>query len=102
MTGRSWNYGSLRRRAAAALGVAVVTRAVSMVRACMPKLQEEALGLLFEEGGDCEQATGGSGGDGEACEREVAWALCQSGLLPWQTSLGGAQPQPTSCLRMID
>ena len=73
-----------------------------MVRACMPKLQNEALELLFEDGFDCEQTTGGSGGDGEACEREVAWAMRQSGLLPWQSSLGGAQPQPNSCLRMID
>ena len=58
-----------------------------MVRACMPKLQNEALELLFEDGLDCEQTTGGSGGDGEACEREVAWAMRQSGLLPWQSSL---------------
>ena len=73
-----------------------------MVRACMPKLQKEALELLFEEGLDDEQLTGGSGGDAEACEREVAWAMCQSGLLHGQTSLGGAQPQPISCLRMLD
>ena len=59
----------------------MVTRAVAMVRACLPKLQKETLELLFEEGYDCEETTGGRGGDGEACEREVAWAMCQSGLL---------------------
>ena len=80
----------------------MVTRAVAMVRACLPKLQKETLELLLEEGYDCEETTGGRGGDGEACEREVAWAMRQSGLLPWQSSLGGVQPQPTSCLRMID
>ena len=79
-----------------------MTRAVSMARACMPKLQKEALELLFEEGVDYEQTAGGRGGDGEACEREVVGATCQSGLLPWQSSLAGAQPQPSSCLRVID
>ena len=43
------DHRPLRRRAAAALGVAVQTRAVAMTRACLPKLSEEALRLLFGE-----------------------------------------------------
>ena len=62
------NYQSLLRRTKAALGVAVVTRAVAMARACLPKLDKEALQLLFAEDLDCEEATGGGGGDGASYE----------------------------------
>ena len=57
------NYKALLRRAQTALGVAVVTRAVAMARACLPKLTTEALQLLFGEDPDDNDATGGSGGD---------------------------------------
>ena len=69
-----WNYGSLRRRAAAALGVAVVSRAVAMARACLPRLQKETLELLFEEGLDCEETAGGGGGDAEALEELAGYS----------------------------
>ena len=56
------NYKALLRRTRAAVGVAVVTRAVAMARACLPKLGEEALQLPY--GGDPEAGdTGGGGGD---------------------------------------
>ena len=63
------SYRALLRRTRASLGVAVVTRAVAMARACLPKLQEEALQLLFAEGLNGEETTaGGGGGDGTAYE----------------------------------
>ena len=62
------NYRPLLRRTKAALGVAVVTRAVAMARACLPKLGEEALRLLFAQDLDCEGQTGEGGGDWEALE----------------------------------
>ena len=43
------NYRALLRRTRAAVGVAVVTRAVAMARACLPKLGEEALQLFYGE-----------------------------------------------------
>ena len=43
------DHRPLRRRAAAALDVAVQTRVVAMARACLPKLSEEALQLLSGE-----------------------------------------------------
>ena len=63
------SYRALLRQIRASLGVAVVTRAVAMARACLPKLQEEALQLLFAEGLNGEETTaGGGGGDGTAYE----------------------------------
>ena len=62
------NHGSLLRRTRAALGVALVTRAVAMARACLPRLDKEALQLLFAEGLDEEETTGGGGGDGAGYE----------------------------------
>ena len=44
------NHTALLRRAKAAVGVTVVTRAVAMARACLPRLGEEALQLFFGEG----------------------------------------------------
>ena len=56
------NYKALLRRTQAAVGVAGVTRAVAMARACLPKLSTEALQLLYgEDPGD--DSIGGSGGD---------------------------------------
>ena len=46
------NHKALLRRATAAVGVTVVTRAVAMARACLPRLGEEALQLFFGEGPD--------------------------------------------------
>ena len=46
------NHKALLRRAKAAVGVTVVTRAVAMARACLPRLGEEALQLFFGEGPD--------------------------------------------------
>ena len=62
------NYRPLLRRTQAALGATVVSRAVAMARACLPKLRQDALQLLFAEGLDGEETAGGSGGDGTACE----------------------------------
>ena len=63
------NYKALLRRATAAIGVAVVTRAVAMARACLPRLNEEALQLLFGEcpgtEGDGEGGIGAAGGAGQ-------------------------------------
>ena len=61
------NHKTLLRRARAAVGVKVVTRAVAMARACLPKLHEEVLQLFFGEGADDagaagEAATYGGGG----------------------------------------
>ena len=56
------NYKALLRRTRAAVGVAVVTRAVAMARACLPKLGEEARQL--SNGDDPEAGDiGGGGGD---------------------------------------
>ena len=49
------NYRALLRRTKAAIGVAVVTRAVAMARACLPHLDDEALQLLL---GEAEAAAG--------------------------------------------
>ena len=43
------NDKPLLRRARAAVGAALVTRAVAMARACLPRLDEEALQLLYGE-----------------------------------------------------
>ena len=43
------NHRALLRRAQSAVGVAIVTRAASMARACLPTLGDETLQLLFGE-----------------------------------------------------
>ena len=48
------NHRAILRRASTALNVAVQRRAVAMARACLPKLTEEALQLLFGEPGAAE------------------------------------------------
>ena len=48
------NHRAILRRASTALNVAVQRRAVAMTRACLPKLTEEALQLLFGEPGAAE------------------------------------------------
>ena len=53
------NHRALLRRAAAAVGVAVVSRAVAMTRACLPKLAAEGLQLLFGETADHEDYEAG-------------------------------------------
>ena len=48
--GRRMGVGDSRpllRRAKAAIGVAIWRRAAAMVRACLPELSEESLGILF-------------------------------------------------------
>ena len=55
------NWNALLRRTRAAVGVAVVTRAVAMARACLPRLDEEALRLLCGEDADDEAAGGAAG-----------------------------------------
>ena len=56
------NWNALLRRTRAAVGVAVVTRAVAMARACLPKLSEEALQLLYGEPGAAEDHQHDDGG----------------------------------------
>ena len=67
------NYRALVRRIWASLGVAVVTRAVAMARACIPKLQEDALQLLFAEGLDGEEATAREGGGDGIAYEDIRW-----------------------------
>ena len=67
-SGAEFGKGGIGASGGGALGVTVVSRAVAMARACLPKLRQDALQLLFAEGLDGEETAGGSGGDGNACE----------------------------------
>ena len=66
------NYKALLQRTKTAVGVAVVTRAVAMARACFPKLTSEALQLLFGDGGADEDAGEGARPTGDGTEDTAA------------------------------
>ena len=76
------DHRPLLRRAKAALGVAIWRRAVAMTRACLPRISEESLRMLFGEEPDEEEGENGVTSGAAASAAGAAGASTGSAAAP--------------------